>query len=306
MAWKAQEGNSAIMLWYPAAAEDIVPARLDVKQWLEPLQRYFLPRPTPPQPLDYAFVALLQQGLSKIFARQKQRIVPLITRKVGKRWWHGEEPISIYKDTYSLQKLLAPIIQERLDEHKLNAPQVTSFSFKSSAELARLGVQIFTNELQKQGEIACQLDGNKASLTITITECPFCLGQSELCQVFLGVLEGLLEWYHRAYPRSTIDPAMKINEDVSTAHRIVLDSIPFKATSTPTPRLFLSASEELEAMRQRVITIEQERDQARQQCGHWEQQAMALQQSVREHEATIAQLIARVQELQQAANTTDS
>jgi hypothetical protein len=301
MACSSSEG-SLITLLYNAAAKTILPAIIDIKQWIRPLDRYFVNIPEPPEPLDYLHLSLIQYGLHIAFpAHIRRKIVPMMTHKIGRAWWYGDAPISVHQDRYSLQRILTPIILERLDQQKIGAPNITSLSVSSEDKLAQLGVQTFVNELHKQSYISIQSHARRTSLEISIIECPFCLGRSQLCQVFLGVFEGLLEWLHGALPISVEAPKLRLNEDISTGHRIVLDHIPFRSKAA-TPQQFISTRQENEALKQQQRRLEQERDQARRQWGLWEQQAMMLQRQQQGYKTMIAQLVTHVRELQQSVS----
>jgi len=219
-------GKSNVMSYYQAISHEIDPGKslAGAKPWLDPLYCYFGMGSGKPQPLDYFFLTFLQAGLSKN-TPPKERVVPGVTKRVGKIWWFGDAPISTYQDRQSLQYVFVPNIKVKLDIYKFGAPDIDHLSVKSSAELAHMGVQTFAEELSKLSGIECQVQirNSNFQLEVVINECPFCLNKSTLCHVFVGVIEGLLEWMHGTHQPNAISTRMMINEQITTSHSIILD-----------------------------------------------------------------------------------
>jgi hypothetical protein len=220
-AFQAVVGTASVISSYRSAALDSEPGDFsERKAWLDPIDRYLVFGSGKPQPLDYFFLSLIQQGLAINFPSRERRIA--ITQEVGRTWWFGDAPISTYQDRESLHKRFAPSLWKNLDTWKFGAPGIDIHSVKSSEQLAQLGVQTFASELMQQSGIACQVHQLDKQMKVVIAECPFCLHQSPLCHVFLGVIDGLVAWLQgmNEHPQ-----AMKVNETVSTGHSITLDII---------------------------------------------------------------------------------
>jgi hypothetical protein len=285
----ASEGRSLVMTWCVAAAEEIVPRRSDINEWIAPLNRYFVYSAEPLQPLDYFFVSLFQRGMARIFAAKAEQLVPAITRNIGAIWWRGEVPVSTYQDTYSLQRILAPMIMERLNVGKIDAIKVTKSSMISKERLALIGIKTFIDMLQKRSNVSMQFYATKGHIGIGIPECPFCLGQSNECHVFLGVFEAFLEWLQGSSSLHQILPVLEVNRSMSTGHSIVFDYL--LPHERPSPmKVKEGTPQTIEALQHKVQQLEQERDQARRQWLYWEQKAHVLQRELQKRQAEVAEL----------------
>lgn len=212
-------GTSNVVSYYRSAALEIEPGNLDErKPWLEPLDKYLIYGSSKPQPLDYYLLSLVQEGLA-INSPPREKNVPTVTQMVGRAWWFEAAPISTYRDKWSLQRALSPTIQKRMDQWKLGSPGIDSRSMKSSEQLALLGVEQFTKELKRQSGIACRVQQQERQAQIVFDDCPFCVNQSPLCYVFLGVFEGLLIWLHGWGAESQV---LVVDKVLSTGHSIVV------------------------------------------------------------------------------------
>jgi hypothetical protein len=119
-----------------------------------------------------------------------------------------------------IRKLFVPMIGKQLDQWKIGAPRIDFSSAWTKQQLATLGVQSFTEQLARQSGIECQVQRRNEQAHIVVDMCPFCLNRYATCQVWLGVIDGLLAWLHGPDSESAV---LQINELASTGHSITID-----------------------------------------------------------------------------------
>jgi hypothetical protein len=218
-------GRPNFISYFEASAQVLVPDKDIREKWLRPLRDYLVYEMTDYEPLDYIYLALFQEGLKLAYANEPYRdaFVANRTSDIGQQWWFGVPPVFSAQERTSLHYLLAPYVLQRLDMFKLGHEGVGSDSLKTFEELARLGIQIFVDELHNQSNITCSVQRFNNDSTVIIEDCPFCFEQSSLCRVFYGVIEGLLIWLYGKNQPNEIVPKIQINESKSSGHYIVID-----------------------------------------------------------------------------------
>lgn len=220
--WNAT-GSGPFTAAYQFAAQELVPDTPPRQQWLAPLLAYFHLVSHDPQPLDYRFVALFQQGFH-LNGPAFMNVAQVFTRRAGNEWWFGEAPISTYQNQTSLQQQYASRIWGALAPHKFGAPGVTIHNVKSHCELGILGVMTFLQHFQRESEIDFTIETTSDTIEIEINDCPFCLHEHNLCYVFTGIVAGMLDWLHGHWGRENNRYRyLTLNERTSTNHRVVID-----------------------------------------------------------------------------------
>lgn len=187
-------------------------------QLLNPIYAYFHLGGNEPQPLDYIFVSLFLYGFT-LWDENRIKTLPHITRKIGRAWWYGRAPIMNYPDDGSLEKRFSKTILYWLDRWKWGSKGITFGTVKSSEELGKLGIQLFAALLQKDSHIPCVALDHKDNIEFIVHECPFCLHSPNTCQVFLGVIDGLIQWLHG----NEESKVLSVNEEKSQSHNIIIN-----------------------------------------------------------------------------------
>jgi hypothetical protein len=216
-------GRSVTLAYFQGAAHQMIPDREARDRWLLPLYAYLRATPHGPQPLDYRYVSLIEQGLRNTYA-PKWQYAAKVTKEVGKQWWALLPPAHPFLDEMKLQHLFALDILLHLNELK-HLSQDALIPAKTSKDLVYAGFSFFMELLSNRSGITYRITQRLSKIVIHIDDCPFCLNQSEYCHVSTGILEGFLEWLHGKHQPEEIKTVLRINESLSSSHTIILDSL---------------------------------------------------------------------------------
>jgi hypothetical protein len=211
--WKTYY-RSAVARFVPVAEED---------HWLHLLDPY-LTESNAVTPLDYTILRLIHTNMlddGRTEPRKMHQLAASLTGSIGEAWWVGTGPLSDYRD-YGLQHLLTPHILAHINQDsdgKLYRQQGGEAS-------AILATQRFVEQFARESGMAITAVVTPSQITIVIDDCPFCL-QHPNCRVFAGVVNGFLDWLHKAKTISEIFPFLQWNKAASSAHHIVLDILTY-------------------------------------------------------------------------------
>lgn len=229
-AWQDRFGHSSVMSFCQSGAKARMTSFQLPPDWSSPMDAYV--NFDVCHPLDYTFLALIQEGFYIAFP-DRETSYPKVTRNVGTRWWFGNPLLDTNKDTKSLQTLFGPTIVLCLDAWKyvpsMNGDIVDLIEtgkVKSARQLAQLGVRTFVEAFCEQSGITWHVTETDTEMQLTIDTCPFCREQSPLCWVFVGIIDGLLVWLHGGNQPNAMSPVIRVNEEASTGHAVVLEIVP--------------------------------------------------------------------------------
>jgi hypothetical protein len=213
-------GRGSTQAFIQSAAGAFFDRREERDAWLAPVYAYWGLRPQARQPLDYVYVALLEQGLRNAYSSNNQ-LVMRFTREVGKRWWYGTPPADTWMDYTSLSTVFAPAVLDNLNMLK-HLFRRKKNNWIPEKKLIMAGVALFLRSLSSVNGISYGVFQKFARTVIIINECPFCLNQSPLCRVSFGIIEGCLEWLHGGNQPYAMRTQLQIRETESASHMIVL------------------------------------------------------------------------------------
>lgn len=179
----------------------------------------------PHDPLDYQMVALLHEGLHYVFpTSDTSATLDMVTHTMhttGLIWWLGEAPADIGKPWTSLLSNVGPLTRARL-----NAWRCKPFDAKDILDLLQrtscLGVQFAIEEIAQCSGVDCYCIEQGDELHVIIPTYPLCLHATPPCEVFMGVVEGIITWLHSTHLRTAIRPRLQIDSERSTGHHIIL------------------------------------------------------------------------------------
>ena len=215
-------GNAQRIASYQAAAEHLIPNQTLRTQWLTPLFDYMIATGKEPQPLDYRFVTLFQMGLA-LFGPEYRHNIQKWTRQAGKEWWYGEPPISTYQDQTGLQYHFASRIRDVLNTNKFGASGITHDTVKGMSDLGSLAIATFLKYLNEESGIPFEVSITPRSIVLDVLVCPFCLQEHDLCSVWEGILQGVIEWLYGHWREEQRGiHSLHLNSRMSTNHQIII------------------------------------------------------------------------------------
>lgn len=196
-------------------------------KWVEPLWAY-RDRRADRQPLDYAYLAILYLGIQKMYLPSDDGMAG-ITRRIGRDWWTPASPLlSVRLQKNRLYDFVYPSIIEALQARQ-NLFTDESFNPTNQYEPIKYGfstaLETFTRILQQKTGIEAFTYWQDDNFVIEIPECPLSNNRPH-CQLFLGVVDGLLFNLYGGYEGNFLELICKIDELVSTGQRIVLSGSP--------------------------------------------------------------------------------
>jgi len=225
-AFEGEVGRPTATACWQVVTHERIPNHLERTAWLVPLMPYWEGRLAEREPLDFMLVSLFQMGLNRMHmdTPYHEAIVKRYIRNIGISWWRGCAPVCVCAlDRISLRVLFTPSLWHTLDVWKWGGPRGASPAAKSRQELAILGLQTFIETFHQQTGIAGHFIQRQTELEWTISKCPFCLHQSLYCQIFWGIIEGVIEWLHSTDQFTALPTTLQINERQSTSHNIRID-----------------------------------------------------------------------------------
>lgn len=145
-----------------------------------------------PIALDYAFTALIFEGIKVGFSPQGGPKLTKFMKRVGREWWFPAPPLypSFWRNT-NLLEFITPLLREKV----FLKSDILTFN-----EYFFFIVSVFLEEFEK----ATHIKGNITKISdqkfkIDFLICPFCLNRSDECYVLFGIVEGFIDWL-RGFP----------------------------------------------------------------------------------------------------------
>ncbi|MEM8535788.1 MAG: hypothetical protein AAGF95_33485 [Chloroflexota bacterium] len=212
-------GNGTFQALHQHAARVLIPDQTARDQWLAPLKAQLTYGLPDPPFLDYALISLFHTGLIHGFPL---KTVSLLSERIGMQWWSGEPPINIYYHSNNLHDLFTPNMLAQLRPHQWGGGRTRHSGGKSPQQLAILGITTCINDIQQQSDLAWMIEHEPDQMTLLLDDCPFCVGHTESCRVWWGVLQGLLDWLHSAHHHKAFSQKLDLDREHSAGHQLTI------------------------------------------------------------------------------------
>ncbi|MEM8533935.1 MAG: hypothetical protein AAGF95_24030 [Chloroflexota bacterium] len=192
------------------------------RTWIDPIAQYvMLGTETVFPDLPYSRLALLFYSLAIEYVDDPAEI-EVTTYRVGQHWWGGTNVVSRRKPFMNMQTYLSSTIHSRIQEY-IDAQASTIPAYR----LAVLRLDACMATVSDWTGIRLQVIQSSDGVRVDIDRCPFCLYDPSHCQIFVGLMEGMLNWLDTTIARQNVVRRLKVNLSQSSGHSIVFD---WKAT----------------------------------------------------------------------------
>jgi hypothetical protein len=220
-AYEAVRGRGATHGALAIAGKQVMPETW--RTWIEPLSTYVIfGKETTFSALPYSRLALLAYSIAIEWA-DRPREVETITRRIGRQWWSGNNVISRTKPLVNVQTRLGGAIQHRFYEQKHLHQHDRSADAAEGYGLAALALHASVTTLSDWSGISCHSMQSPNAARVDIPHCPFCLYNPSHCQIFLGLLDGMVDWLDMTIGDVGMTGRLEVNLSQSSGHTIMLD-----------------------------------------------------------------------------------